>query len=194
MPMTAATTTTIAMIQTDGTKTPCNVKQNCTEARPLHCCRSTVPTTGYPAWRCLAAICRSRRIFRRSRSDIAPHIPNFSDDTIANSRHSACTEHSRQIPFAVRVDAPRSGKNKSGSAPRQFAKSCHDMSNPSVFNASIRSANTPAPTSCNYNNVIQTTPRAHVNSNVALSEPSRPSLSPGLHGAWAHAGSHSAIM
>ena len=31
-------------------------------------------------------------------------MPNFSELTMANSRHSACTEHSRQIDFANDAD------------------------------------------------------------------------------------------
>ena len=101
--------------------------------------------TCQPARRRRAAIWRSRRILRRSRSDMAPQIPNFSLETIANSRHSARTEHSRQICFAVRVDAPRSGKNRSGSAPRQLAKSCQARSTPSACRTSMRSGNTCTP-------------------------------------------------
>ena len=69
----------------------------------------------------LAEIIRSRRTRRRSRSDIPPQIPNFSPFTSAYSRQSILTSHAPQIDLARRVEAPLSGKNRSASAPRQFA-------------------------------------------------------------------------
>jgi len=68
---------------------------------------------------------RWRRIRRRSRSLIPPQMPNFSPFWRAYSRQSSRTTHPRQTSFASRVDAPLSGKKRSGSTPRQFAKSCH---------------------------------------------------------------------
>ena len=53
-------------------------------------------------------------------------MPNFSPLRRANSRHSPRTWHSRQIALAARVEAPRSGKNRSALAPLQLARSCQD--------------------------------------------------------------------
>src|SRR3990172_4861279 len=47
---------------------------------------------------------------------------------MANSRQASRTPHSRQMDLAVRVDAPRSGKNRSALAPLQLAPSCQDRS------------------------------------------------------------------
>ena len=70
---------------------------------------------------------RWRRMRRRSRSLIPPQIPNFSLLAMANSRQSSRTTHPRHTSFASRVEDPRSGKNKSGSTPRQFALDCHEL-------------------------------------------------------------------
>ena len=64
---------------------------------------------------------RARRMRRRSRSLIPPQMPNFSPLARANSRQSSRTTQPRHTSLASRVDAPRSGKNRSGSTPRQFA-------------------------------------------------------------------------
>ncbi len=84
---------------------------------------------GYPsaydaaaARRCIA---RCRRNRRRSRSDSPPQMPNFSPFASAYSRQSSRTTHPRHTSFASRVDAPRSGKKRSGSTPMQFALVCH---------------------------------------------------------------------
>ena len=69
------------------------------------------------------AMVRSRRMRRRSRSLSPPQMPNFSPLTRAYSRHSVRTTQPRHTALASLVDAPRSGKNRSGSTPRQFA--CH---------------------------------------------------------------------
>ena len=74
---------------------------------------------------CRAARARARRMRRRSRSDNPPQIPNFSPLTSAYSRQSARTSQPAQTALASRVDAPRSGKKKSGSTPRQLARNCH---------------------------------------------------------------------
>ena len=65
---------------------------------------------------------RARRTRRRSRSLMPPQIPNFSPFAIANSRQSTRTTQPRQTSLASRVDEPRSGKNRSGSTPMQFAR------------------------------------------------------------------------
>ncbi len=70
------------------------------------------------AWR---ASERWRRMRRRSRSLMPPQMPNFSPLTSAYSRHCAWTMQPRQTSLASRVDAPRSGKKRSGSTPRQLA-------------------------------------------------------------------------
>jgi hypothetical protein len=67
------------------------------------------------------ASARWRRRRRRSRSLIPPQIPNFSPLSSAYSRQSSRTTQPRQTSLASRVDAPRSGKNRSGSTPRQLA-------------------------------------------------------------------------
>ena len=46
----------------------------------------------------------------------------------AYSRQSSRTTHPRQTSLASRVDAPRSGKNRSGSTPMQFALDCQSRS------------------------------------------------------------------
>jgi hypothetical protein len=51
-------------------------------------------------------------------------MPNFSPLANAYSRQSSRTTHPRHTSFASRVDAPRSGKNRSGSTPMQFALVC----------------------------------------------------------------------
>ena len=61
---------------------------------------------------------------RRSRSLIPPQMPNFSPFARAYSRQSSRTTHPRQTSLASLVDAPRSGKNRSGSTPMQFALRC----------------------------------------------------------------------
>ena len=66
----------------------------------------------------------ARRMRRRSRSLMPPQMPNFSPCTSAYSRQSSRTTQPLQTSFASRVDAPRSGKNRSGSTPRQLALSC----------------------------------------------------------------------
>ena len=73
------------------------------------------------ARRCMA---RCRRSRRRSRSDSPPQIPNFSPLARAYSRQSSRTTHPRHTSLASRVDAPRSGKNRSGSTPMQLALVC----------------------------------------------------------------------
>ena len=73
------------------------------------------------ARRCMA---RWRRRRRRSRSDRPPQIPNFSPLARAYSRQSSRTTHPLQTSLASRVDAPRSGKKRSGSTPMQFALVC----------------------------------------------------------------------
>ena len=55
-------------------------------------------------------------------------MPNFSPFCRANSRHSSRTTHPRHTSFASRVEAPRSGKKRSGSTPRQLASSCQPWS------------------------------------------------------------------
>ena len=80
-------------------------------ARPRRC--------QVPVWR--RARARWRRMRRRSRSLIPPQMPNFSPLARAYSRHSSRTTQPRQTSLASRVDAPRSGKNRSGSTPRQLA-------------------------------------------------------------------------
>src|SRR5664280_2644019 len=67
---------------------------------------------------------RWRRSRRRSRSDSPPQIPNFSPLDRAYSRQSSRTTQPRHTSFASRVDAPRSGKKRSGSTPIQFALVC----------------------------------------------------------------------
>ncbi len=67
---------------------------------------------------------RERRNLRRSRSLKPPQIPNFSPLDSACSRQSSRTTHPRQTSFASRVEAPRSGKKRSGSTPMQFAWRC----------------------------------------------------------------------
>src|SRR5205823_3759825 len=74
------------------------------------------------------ASARWRRTRRRSRSDNPPQMPNFSPWLRAYSRHSARTSQPRQTAFASLVEAPRSGKNRSGSTPRQLACSCQRRS------------------------------------------------------------------
>ncbi len=69
---------------------------------------------------------RERRTLRRSRSDNPPQIPNFSPLASAYSKQSTRTSQPRHTSLASRVDAPRSGKNNSGSTPRQLARLCHD--------------------------------------------------------------------
>ena len=71
---------------------------------------------------------RWRRTRRRSRSDSPPQIPNFSPWASAYSRHSTRTSQPRHTALASRVDAPRSGKKRSGSTPRQLASSCQRRS------------------------------------------------------------------
>jgi hypothetical protein len=73
------------------------------------------------ARRCMA---RWRRRRRRSRSDSPPQMPNFSPLAKAYSRQSSRTTHPRHTSLASRVEAPRSGKNRSGSTPMQFAFVC----------------------------------------------------------------------
>jgi hypothetical protein len=88
-------------------------------------------------------------------------MPNFSPFTSAYSRHSSRTTHARHTAFASRVDAPRSGKNKSGSTPRQLACTCHvrsPMSKRCPRLAAISIGRPPLALvswhRCNYNNVI----------------------------------------
>jgi len=70
------------------------------------------------------AMARERRMRRRSRSLMPPQMPNFSPFWSAYSRQSSRTTQPRQTSLASLVDAPRSGKNRSGSTPRQLAYSC----------------------------------------------------------------------
>ena len=51
-------------------------------------------------------------------------MPNFSPFTRAYSRQSMRTTQPRHTSLASRVEAPRSGKKRSGSTPKQFAWSC----------------------------------------------------------------------
>ncbi len=67
---------------------------------------------------------RARRRRRRSRSLMPPQMPNFSPLANAYSRQSSRTTQPRQTSLASRVEAPRSGKNRSGSTPMQLACSC----------------------------------------------------------------------
>src|SRR5215475_4742459 len=60
-----------------------------------------------------------------------PQIPNFSPLASAYSRQSSRTTQPLQTSLASRVDAPRSGKNRSGSTPMQLAYSCQLRSSPS---------------------------------------------------------------
>src|SRR5205823_12399224 len=72
---------------------------------------------------------------RRS-SDLSlmpPQMPNFSPLARAYSRHSRRTTQPRHTSLASLVDAPRSGKKRSGSTPRQLAWSCHVRSNTSIL-------------------------------------------------------------
>ena len=70
---------------------------------------------------------RWRRMRRRSRSLRPPQMPNFSPLASAYSRQSSRTTQPLQTSLASRVDAPRSGKKRSGSTPRQLAKSCQPL-------------------------------------------------------------------
>ena len=71
---------------------------------------------------------RARRNRRRSRSERPPQMPNFSPLAKAYSRQSSRTTHPRHTSLASRVDAPRSGKKRSGSTPMQFARFCQSRS------------------------------------------------------------------
>ena len=51
-------------------------------------------------------------------------MPNFSLFSSAYSRQSSRTTQALQTALASLVEAPRSGKNRSGSTPRQLAKFC----------------------------------------------------------------------
>jgi hypothetical protein len=51
-------------------------------------------------------------------------MPNFSPFASAYSRQSSRTTQPWQTALASLVDAPRSGKNRSGSTPRQLAYIC----------------------------------------------------------------------
>ncbi len=51
-------------------------------------------------------------------------MPNFSPLASAYSRHSSRTTQLWQTCLASLVDAPRSGKKRSGSTPRQLANAC----------------------------------------------------------------------
>src|SRR5262249_56149555 len=73
---------------------------------------------------------RWRRMRRRSRSLIPPQMPNFSPLARAYSRQSSRTTQPRHTSLASFVDAPRSGKKRSGSTPRQFAWRCQARSAP----------------------------------------------------------------
>ena len=55
-------------------------------------------------------------------------MPNFSPWASAYSRQSTRTSQPRHTVLASRVDAPRSGKKRSGSTPRQLAFSCQRRS------------------------------------------------------------------
>src|SRR5262249_2195901 len=76
-------------------------------------------------WRSSA---RWRRTRRRSRSDRPPQMPNFSPWLRAYSRQSTRTSQPRHTALASLVEAPRSGKKRSGSTPRQLACSCQRRS------------------------------------------------------------------
>src|ERR1700722_8804071 len=67
---------------------------------------------------------RARRTRRRSRSLMPPQMPNFSPLASAYSRQSSRTTQPRHTSLASRVDAPRSGKKRSGSTPMQLALVC----------------------------------------------------------------------
>src|SRR3954453_19667039 len=55
-------------------------------------------------------------------------MPNFSPWARAYSRQSTRTSQLRHTALASRVEAPRSGKKRSGSTPRQLACSCQRRS------------------------------------------------------------------
>src|ERR1017187_158148 len=57
-----------------------------------------------------------------------PQIPNFSPLSRAYSRQSSRATQPRQTSFASLVEAPRSGKKRSGSTPMQFALDCQPRS------------------------------------------------------------------
>ena len=61
-----------------------------------------------------------RRMRRRSRSLMPPQMPNFSPLARAYSRHSRA-RRTPGTPLWPPVEAPRSGKKRSGSTPRQLA-------------------------------------------------------------------------
>ena len=69
-----------------------------------------------------AAGARWRRMRRRSRSDSPPQMPNFSPLARAYSRQSSRTTQPRHTSLASRVEAPRSGQNRSGSTPRSSGR------------------------------------------------------------------------
>ena len=84
------------------------------------------PEAGQEALTIAARRCRARarRSRRRSRSLMPPQMPNFSPLPRAYSRQSSRTTHPRQTSLASLVEAPRSGKNRSGSTPMQLAWAC----------------------------------------------------------------------
>jgi len=101
---------------------------------------------------------RARRTRRRSRSLIPPQIPNFSLFANAYSKQSSRTTHPRHTSLASRVEAPRSGKKRSGSTPLQLACPCQLRSS-SPANNEITSIGPPLCAilrwhRCNYNGVI----------------------------------------
>jgi len=64
---------------------------------------------------------RARRTRRRSRSLMPPQMPNFSPLASAYSRQSSRTTQPRQTSWLHGSMHRRSGKNRSGSTPMQFA-------------------------------------------------------------------------
>ena len=68
---------------------------------------------------------RSRRNFRRSRSEVPPQMPNCSLLLSAYSRHFVLTSHFEQTARANFDEPPRSGKKISGSASWHRALVCH---------------------------------------------------------------------
>src|SRR5438270_13478529 len=97
---------------------------------------------------------------RRSRSLMPPQMPNFSPLARAYSRHSRRTTQPRHTSFASRVDAPRSGKKRSGSTPRQLAWSCQLRSNTSILRTT-RSIGGPPLVSATATDVITTVSSDH---------------------------------
>src|SRR2546421_9738768 len=89
-----------------------------------------------------------------------PQMPNFSPLDNAYSRHASRTTQPRQTSLASRVDAPRSGKKRSGSTPRQLAWSCQLRSNTSILRTT-RSIGGPPLVSATATDVITTVSSDH---------------------------------